>query len=271
MGLDIGRDDRGRDPWIDRLSEYLDGEMTGHERTACEAHLATCDACTEALDDLRAVVSRAQALEDAPPAEDLWPGIASQIAPRRPIARPGRVWWTRRFEIGVPQLAAAGVLLVGLSAGAVWLLARGPVVRTTPIAGVRSAPAPIAAAVPSPPAPSPSATTTTAGSGAEAPMAVPAYDAGTGPAAVTAGMTNPRYDASIAALEQALADGQGHLDPKTLRIIARNLRVIDRAIEEARTAVAADPNNTWLQSHLAATMKRKADLLRSATLLAAAG
>jgi hypothetical protein len=34
--------------------------------------------------------------------------------------------------------------------------------------------------------------------------------------------------------------------------------------------VAADPGNLWLRSHLAATMKQKVDLLRTATLLTAA-
>ena len=83
---------------------------------------------------------------------------------------------------------------------------------------------------------------------------------------MTAG--NAGYDAAVAELEDALASGRGRLDPRTLRVVEQNLRVIDRALDEARRAVAADPGNTWLRSHLAATMKRKVDLLRSATLLA---
>jgi len=268
MGLDIGRDERGRDPWIDRLSEYVDGDLAGAERTAFEAHLATCDTCAEALDDLRAVVSRAHALEDAPPAEDLWPGIERQIAPRRahePLTSDGRIWWGRRFELGVPQLAAAGVLLIALSAGAAWLAMRGPALQR-PVVGARPGPGMIAA-VPR----SPDAAPENRGATGESPTVVPASDAGGRPEAVPAVVTNPGYDASIAGLEQALAEGRGQLDPKTLRTIERNLRVIDRALAEAREAVAADPNNTWLQSHLAATMKRKADLLRTATLLAVSG
>src|SRR5207249_9197855 len=34
-----------KDQWTDRLSEYLDGEISGPERTTLEAHVASCDAC----------------------------------------------------------------------------------------------------------------------------------------------------------------------------------------------------------------------------------
>ena len=42
-----------KDQWTDRLSEYLDGELTGPERTTLEAHVASCDACRTTLDELR--------------------------------------------------------------------------------------------------------------------------------------------------------------------------------------------------------------------------
>jgi hypothetical protein len=86
---------------------------------------------------------------------------------------------------------------------------------------------------------------------------------------VGAGLDDPRYDAAVAELERTLAEGRGKLDPRTLQVVEENLRIIDRAIEDARRAIAADPGNTWLRSHLAATMRRKVDLLRSATMLTA--
>ncbi|HKQ59029.1 MAG TPA: hypothetical protein VJY35_14280, partial [Candidatus Eisenbacteria bacterium] len=86
--------------------------------------------------------------------------------------------------------------------------------------------------------------------------------------ATFASLDNPRYDAAVAELERALAEGRGRLDPRTLKVVEDNLRIIDRAVAEARQAVAADPGNTWLRSHLASTMQRKVDLLRSATSLA---
>jgi hypothetical protein len=94
----------------------------------------------------------------------------------------------------------------------------------------------------------------------------PAGDA----AVATYATGSPRYDQAVAELEQALAAGRGRLEPRTLRILEENLRTIDRAIGDARRAVEADPANAWLREHLAATMKRKVDLLRTATMLAAA-
>ena len=256
MAPDIEREGGGNDPWVDRLSEYLDGELTQAEREALEAHLVSCDACAETLDDLREVVSRAHALEDAPPPGDLWPGIESRIAGRPParlVARErmrsiatGPVWWGRRFELGVPQLAAAAVLLVALSAGGMWLALRGTTLVSAPNLTPSQTPV------------------------ATAPAAAPGAPAVVDATPALALAENAGYDASIASLEQALAEGRGRLDPKTLRVIEQNLKIIDRALTEARGAVAADPNNSWLRSHLAATMKRKVDLLRTATLLTAA-
>ena len=40
------------DQWNDRLSEYLDDELTPGERAALESHLATCRDCAVTLDDL---------------------------------------------------------------------------------------------------------------------------------------------------------------------------------------------------------------------------
>lgn len=250
------------DGWSDRLSEYLDGGMNPAESRRLEAHLAECPACSVTLSDLREVVARARTLEDAPPPEDLWPAIEARLTPRAAGRRTrvgtivdGRAWWRRRFDLGLPQLAAAAVLLVSLSAGAVWLAVRGPA-----LPGVRgSAPA-----------------GTLAGGSAAAPepaTGAPARPpAGTALDATAASMDgrNPRYDAAVAELEKALEEGRGNLDPRTLRVVEQNLRIIDGAIEDARRAIAADPGNTWLRSHLAATMKRKVDLLRSATMLAAA-
>ena len=67
------------DRWMDRLSEYLDGELAPEERRELEAHLARCATCKRTLEDLRAVVARAAALEDRPPAADLWPAVARGI------------------------------------------------------------------------------------------------------------------------------------------------------------------------------------------------
>ena len=79
-----------------------------------------------------------------------------------------------------------------------------------------------------------------------------------------------RTDAAVAELEDVLARNESRLDTATVRIVRQNLAVIDRAIEEARAALAADPGNAYLNLHLADTMRRKVELLRRANELATA-
>ena len=126
------------DRWMERLSEYLDGELPASDRSALEAHLETCHECAALLGDLRRIVDRARAAEEYLPRRDLWPGIASRIgATAASSPRIGRRW-----SFSLPQLAAAAILLMTLSGAAVWFLrstalplAAGPIATTaTPAA-----------------------------------------------------------------------------------------------------------------------------------------
>jgi hypothetical protein len=106
------------DQWTDRLSDYLDGELPAGERTALEAHLATCGECRGTLEQLRGVVARARTLEDRPPRTELWPGVYARLTPGW---QPGVIGRARRFSFNVPQLVAASIALVLLSAGGMWV------------------------------------------------------------------------------------------------------------------------------------------------------
>src|SRR3989440_2472276 len=101
--------------WTDKLSEYLDDELSPRERQAVESHLRGCAECAAVLDDLTRVVERAQRLDRRPPRADLWDGIAARIETRG--AAPRRVSFT------LPQLAAAAVVLIAASAGIAWQFA----------------------------------------------------------------------------------------------------------------------------------------------------
>jgi hypothetical protein len=72
------------------------------------------------------------------------------------------------------------------------------------------------------------------------------------------------YGGAVADLERVLAEGRGRLDTATVRVIEQSLALIDLAITEARAAIAADPANAYLNSQIAANMRRKLDLLRRA-------
>jgi anti-sigma factor RsiW len=105
----------------ERLSAYLDGELEGTELSAAESHLAACAACRADLEGLTRVAKRAASLDDRPPEHDLWSGIQSRIAtPGTSDVVP--LSSRRRVAFTMPQLAAAAVLLMAISAGAGFLM-----------------------------------------------------------------------------------------------------------------------------------------------------
>ncbi len=220
------------DRWSDRLSDYLDGELSAGERQEFEAHLAECEECAATLEQLRRVVARTKALDDRPPATDLWSGIAERIsaAPeedkvadleahrRSRVARLRQ----RRLTFSLPQLAAASVALMMLSAGTAWMVSRS---------GDAGEQAPSEAVI----------------------QATPA-----------AGFTASSYDAAIAELERIIDESRDRLDTATVRVIAENLMIIDRAIVQAQQALAQDPASEYLNEHLAATKRQKLEFLMRA-------
>src|SRR3982750_3655907 len=159
------------DTWTDRLSEYLDDELPPSERIALEAHLRSCRDCSTTLDELRDVVSRAASLPappPPPPPADLGPAVEPRVLPqeRGSSITPFRARISRRISFTLPQLAAAGIALMVMSGGGVWMLQHGGRATSMP---------PVAATDP-----------------AHNPVVLPVA------------VTDPRYDEAIADLQQAL-------------------------------------------------------------------
>lgn len=75
------------------------------------------------------------------------------------------------------------------------------------------------------------------------------------------------YDAAIRDFQLALDARRSQLDTGTVRVIEQSLAVIDMAIAQARSALARDPNNPYLNSHLQRAFDRKLDLLRQVASL----
>jgi putative zinc finger protein len=240
------------DTWTDRLSEYLDGELTPGERAALEAHLASCRTCTETLEELRAVVARAGALPSRPPDADLWPGVAERID-SAPAVIPFVTRSPRRFSFTLPQLVAAGLALMVVSGGGVWVLNHGGAVTSSHGVATQAAGAQAVAGQ--------------SGVGQNGAGQVGAgQGAAAGPDAnvVPASFADPRYDEAIADLQQTLQEGRAQLDPQTVSILEANLDAIDKAIDQSREALAKDPANLYLHNHLADARQRKLTLLRRA-------
>ena len=226
------------DSFTDRLSEYLDGELTPAERADVDRHLTQCAECRSTLEDLRGVVSEAALLRDARPARDLWSGIAARIAPDgqpRAQVSPFRRAISSRLSFTLPQLAAAGIALMVLSGGLVWMARSGdPRADFDPLNAQSGSPSPT-------------------------------------PIVAPVNFADQHYDEAIADLERTLEAGRTKLDPETVRVLEENLGAIDRAIDQCRRALATDPANVYLNTHLANARQRKIALLRRATMLATLG
>ena len=226
--------------WTDSLSEYLDGHLDPADRREVERHLETCGECRGVLEDLKTVVVQAQGLQDREPDNDLWPSIAAGLEVRRPgtddvihldehrhARAPGRPSYVR---VTMPQLAAAGLVLMMASGAGAWMLR--PTSRDT-------APATFAS-----------------------PSAIRMASQGDGPVSPYAG--------EVAVLEAALLRLGDVLAPSTIRIIQKNLIIIDQAIEESTEALRNDPNDEFLRDYLDRVFRRKVEYLRETAAIVGA-
>jgi len=232
--------------WTDKLSDYLDDELPDAERRAIESHLAGCTHCAAVLADLKRVIARAQGLEPRPPQADLWGAVTAHIeqhSARRIVAFEPR----RRISFTFTEALAASLLIALVSGALAWTFAGR-------IEGIRSE-GPASAVAPHTTAPA-------------APInPIDPIDPIDNVQMATVSVADPQYDAAVADLEKAVKQGRGRLDGNTIAIVEHNLQIIDQAIEQARQALAADPANSYLSSHLFEARRRKLDLLRRAAAL----
>jgi hypothetical protein len=70
------------------------------------------------------------------------------------------------------------------------------------------------------------------------------------------------YDRASAALLAALHERRDSFSPETIASVEKNLAVIDTALAEVREALRRDPENPELTRMLAATHRKKVDVLR---------
>ncbi len=247
------------DMMCERLAAYLEGDLAPAEQAAAELHLAECAACAEVLAELRPIASEAATMPLLTPSRDLWSGIESRISTpvtllgssSAPVPRAPRRQW---------QFAIAAAALLAASAGTTYLIATHHGGAGVPVVNVAQqtpaprgdsikAPAPTVAATPrATPAPLPPSTVFLARSKKDLSAA-------------------RVYDHEISLLDSLVRTRRDSLDPKTVAVIERNLKIIDKAIIESRAALAKDPRSPLLSGQLDNVLGSKVELLRTVAFL----
>src|SRR5437868_3118063 len=265
------------------LPNYLEGTLAEPLRTTVAEHLSECVRCASLVRDLEKIQRDAAALPDLVPSRDLWQGIEARIAapviPR--AARPER---QRRFVPAWMGIAAAA-LIVSTAGITYTLTARSFQKGGSAVASV------------TPPTPQNNQTQSTGGSDSGATQnsttATPTDIEATNPqrgggvsriARSTAPETRVGTPARLASqgeesevvygreidmLQKIVTQRKSQLDSSTIAIIERNLRIIDAAIEQSKTALAKDPASRLLSDQLTHALDKKVELLRTAALLPA--
>lgn len=263
------------DEFADRLADLLERDVDEVTRAALESHALSCDKCGSLLADLRKLRIDASNLPVLTPSTDLWQGISDRIgAPVIPLhggagTSTTGTWWRR---IG-PMIAAAVVLVAVSSVSTHYLTVRGRgAARPTTGAarpGHDSAVRVASADSQTVPLSSPADSSTAASQ--SAPRGIrpePAAAAGVRFANAKPSAEHV-YATEIARLHEIVKERRAQLDPVTVSVIERNLKVIDDAIAQCRVALAKDPASRFLMESLNDALETKVKLLRTVAMLPA--
>ena len=185
--------------------------------------------------EIEAIRAAAAKLPLVQPSRDLWPGIEARLGAQVVDINQVAQRRARGIVVSPRMLASAAAILMMATAGTTYLVLRDRV----PAGGA------VAAVAPEAPVRSGLATQ----------------------ASLTVGGEFGAYTEEIDDLQGAIAERRSRLDPATIAVIERNLRIIDAAIEESRRALANDPASPLLTALLSEALANKVRLLRQAALL----
>lgn len=223
---------------LELLDDFVDGALDPAGEREVRRHLMQCDGCRAEERALRTLLEHAAALPEAIlPERDLWAEIAPRLGPQAPAETAAPERSPARGPRPLPwwMLAAASVALVV----------------STSLATLRFAP------------------------GSEGGLATLPTEQAPPQAAAAAPVTalaafrpaEREYEQAIDELVAVLDARRGALAPETVQVVESNLEVIDRAIEESRAALAADPASRELTRMLAEAYDAKLGVLRQAVQL----
>ena len=230
--------ENGECAWVEaRLDDHVDDLLNAEEQSRVEGHLATCATCREQHRGLERLLAAAARLPSViEPEHDLWPALAKRLDKRSdepPATRRNDLWQAPWWQ----QIAAALIFTLlggGLAGGFDRLL--------PPAAGPDSDP-----------------------DGAPIALTTSADEAGGFRRASSSNGTfvsaEAEYLRAKESLWLAVYDHRDELSPLQLKLVERNLEVIDDAIRELRLALEDDPENPQLQRLVLASHRRGLDLL----------
>jgi hypothetical protein len=270
------------DEFAERLSDFLERDsrvMDDATRASMEVHARSCNACGALVTDLRELRVAAGGLPTLAPSRDLWAGIAARIETPVVELNAGRLADGAKPISAAPAqsgrrvdrrvwLGLAAAALVGVTATVTREMTRRPAPLTAPVAA-SSTPSRVAArpidSVKAPVAGAPAAAATNSNPSTSTPA----------PAAVTRLASNAQpkvspeqtYDREIASLRIIVDRRQSELDSSTVTVITHNLRIIDDAIAQCRTALKKDPASRFLMQSLDQALDTKIQLMRTVAML----
>jgi hypothetical protein len=266
------------DAFAERLADLLERDVDESARAALEAHALACADCGGLLSDLRKLRIDASNLPPLAPSRDLWEGISERIdAPVIPLragvveggAASGPRW--RRWA----SMSAAAALLMAATAASTYYLTirfrdassattiatRSSVVSDTGRAAPENAAIPVVATADSAKRATSLPKQTERATRATSAPAVRLVSAKRSAEQV--------YTTEIARLRTIVERRRAQLDPVTIGVIERNLKVIDDAIAQCKLALVKDPASRFLIESLNNALETKVELLRTATMLPA--
>src|SRR5712671_3501656 len=256
------------------LPDYLEGTLDDSRRASVERHLSECVRCTSLLRDIENISKQAAALPDMVPSRDLWQGIEARIAaPVIPLAaRPER----QRRVVPAWMGVAAAALVVSTAGITYTLTARsfgGAQTRIAPIAPRDTQAQANTSETPTSPVDNGGAGIPPVAATNSAKTTVP--DRTLPPVSLVKATATDRehsdqvYGREIDMLQNIVSQRRTQLDSSTVAIIEKNLKIIDRAIEQSRAALAKDPASRMLDQQLTHALDKKVELLRTAAMLPA--
>jgi anti-sigma factor RsiW len=216
-----------------QIDDFVDGGLDERDRRRVELHLENCPDCRQSVEGLDALLAEAAALpRGIEPPRDLFPGIRDRLESHR---GPGI-----SFRRGGDAPRVPWVTWVGLAASVLVLVTAAILLPRVWNERDRAS--------------NPSVSDGTAQPASH--IATNEFRA-----------AEAEYLRATRLLMDTLEKNEAELSPEAAAVIEENLAVIDRAIEEVRSALADDPANARNGQVLTALHRQKLQLLMRASRL----